>query len=208
MGIEGLRSYLPRDQRKVSEATLLIEQANALESTAELLQSEFGVYIPSGGAGSIKMKCIWGVEHKDGGIERSMRYYYETDSAFCFRDHGVIDPVAIRSSVWNVSKTQAAKAMVNNHTVSNRPHWSQRMKEMLEAEEQQFASIPNAIQALNLKLNGIEGYSDNQYNPRVIALKLKIMEVFDPLWTLTEIEQWLDAASQTMEGIINAKERL
>lgn len=196
MSLLDIHKYLPKEEQgKVSETALLIERANELESTRELLIRHFSLYIPSDGATSIKIPCPWRFEHKDGGKDKGMRYYFDTDSAFCFRDHGVVDPVYINSMVWGETRKNTAKIMLERAGKLKRDHYSTRMESLLSAQVQtQTANQQYALEALNMALRDVPEYVSAQFNSAVIAAKNLCMERFDPQWTLSDIEKWITAS--------------
>lgn len=205
-----LRSYLPKeDTSKVSETQALIDRANALESTRDLLMSEYNILVPEDGANSIKLRCPYAFEHKDGGKDKGMRYYFDSDSAFCFRDHGVIDPVFIRSMKWGETRLKTAKIMLEKAGVFKREHYSVRMTDMLSAEKTKtLANQPYAFEALNLALRNESEYVSHQFNPKVVSAKNRCLESFNPAWTLQDIEKWITASIIYVKQVAHAQEGL
>lgn len=200
---------MKQEDIKVSQSTLMIERANALESTRELLVKHFNLYIPESGSTSVKIACPWRVEHKDGGKDKAMRYYFDTDSAFCFRDHGVIDPVMINSMLWGESKAKTARMMLERAGVFKREHYSKRMQELLEQSHKEVPANQNyAMEALNAALRDCPEYVSRQFNPRVIKMKNTCSERFNPAWTLSDIEKWITASVTYIRmGIEHDEER-
>ena len=190
-----LTKYLKQDTAPVSQTTLLIEQANALESTRELLVQHFNLYIPEQGSVSIKLACPWKFEHKDGGKDKAMRYYFDTDTAFCFRDHGVIDPVYINSMVWGQTRKKTARTMLERAGRLRRESYSKRMQDLLQGQEKEnSANQAYAFEALNLALRDVPEYTSNQFNPSVLGAKNICTEKFNPAWSFTEVSRWIEAS--------------
>ena len=206
MDVNGLKKYLPSAEGEVSQLTLLIEQANACESVHDILFNHFKIFIPEGGSGSVKLKCPYSLEHKDGGKEKAMRYYYETDSAYCFRDHGVLSPTFLWASEWGVSEAAAARRILDRAGVGKRESWRTRIENIINSPETaSSASVSSALTALAMRYRDIDGYVSLQYRPAVLQEKLRVSEMFNPMWDFESVEKWLDYSTEKMKEVINGE---
>lgn len=206
-----LAKFLPK--KDDTNPTLdLIERANSQFSCIDILNKEFGYSIPYGGSGSTKLACIWGWEHKDGGVEKCMRYYWETDQAFCFRDHGIIDVVAIRASQKGLSKSKTAKKLLYEAGLLGKEPWQDRIKKAQENLQEthhssKYMNMNLAEQMFNESLRSVENYATLQFKPLIVQTKNEILEELDPSWSLDELTQWLEKSKQTMRATIEEWQR-
>lgn len=184
----------------------LLEQAARVESTRELLVTKYHLIIPEHGSTSIKLHCPWGIEHKDRGKEKSMRYYYDTDTAFCFRDHGVVDSVVLRADLWGVSRTKAARSMLEKAGLLKREHWSRRMKTMLEQEEvKSDTNVSYAFSALNSSLSQHSEYLRSQYKKPVVKAKQRCLDAFNPAWSMDSVLKWIETSTAYIMRFVDGK---
>jgi hypothetical protein len=200
-----LAKYLPKEEDKLRYSRDLIERANAQFSCIDILNKEFGYYIPKGGVGSTKLHCLWGWEHKDGGTEKCMRYYWESDTAYCFRDHGVIDVVTIRAVQKGLSKVKTAKLLLQEAGVFNSDPWNvriQKAQEHMKSERRQPMDMKLAQSMFNQALRSVEGYGKVQYKPDIVQAKNSMMEELDPSWNSEQLLEWIDTSKTKMRDTV------
>lgn len=193
-----LSKYLPKQEdTRPTDTQDLISRANAQLSCIDLLNKHFGYELEKGGSGSLKLNCVWGYEHLDGGVEKCMRYYWETDRCFCFRDHGVIDAVTLQSYLWNESKARTARQVLESAGLLRRePYYARMPKLLTAAHEEPSMSLPAVQQMFNEQLRLLPVYDKMQYMPDVIALKNTLMQEVEESWNLDEILKWVDESVQ------------
>jgi len=200
-----LAKYLPKEDASRSSALDLIERANAQFSCVDILNREYGYEIPKGGSGSTKQHCLWGWEHKDGGVEKCMRYYWESDTAYCFRDHGVIDVVSIRATQKGLSKLRTAKLLLTEAGIFNNDPWNVRVEkaqEHLKNPTKHTMDMRLAESMYTSRLKSIEGYGTLQYRSEVVNLKNSMMEELDPSWNSEKLLEWIEKSRTKMEVAI------
>lgn len=200
-----LEKFLPKQEDSKTFAQDMIERANAQFSCIDILNKEFGYDIPYGGVGSAKLQCLWGWEHKDGGVEKCMRYYWESDQAFCFRDHGVIDVVTIRASQKGLSRVKTATYLLQEAGLLKAEPWDVRIKkhqENLSTPKKSFLDLRLAEQLFNQMLKNVPNYSKVQFRPEIIQLKSAKIEELDPSWGLDKLSSWMVECENIMQTTI------
>lgn len=193
--------YLPSVQTAQSEREALFERANSLGSALRVLNDELGCDIPEhSDSKSWKFRCPWGEEHPDGGLDKNTRFYWDADRAFCFSTHGVLDLVGIRSLMWSVPTTIAAKRLVESYDAQNvRKPWRERIEAardaLLAKQSPRLMDTTHAHAALHSALRAIDGYIEAQYRPEVRQVVRQAQEMLDPTWDFETTMKWLDAAT-------------
>lgn len=201
-----LAKYLPNKSDDVNTSLDLIDRANLQFSLIDILNKEFGYDIPYGGAGSTKLHCVWGGEHKDGGIEKCMRYYWDSDTAFCFRDHGVIDVVTIRAAQKGLSKVKTARSLLQEAGIFNNDPWNVRIEKiqehLKENNSRKYVDLRLAEQVFNESLRSLDGYGRLQYKADIIQTKVGLIEELDPSWDLDQLMEWINKAKTIMRETV------
>lgn len=191
--------YLPSVETAQSERSALFERANAMGSALRVLNDELGCDIPEySESKSWKFRCPWGEEHSDGGVDKNTRFYWDADRAYCFATHGVLDLVGLRSLMWSVPTTVAARRIIESQETKNarKPWWDRvaAAKDALLAREEspRLMNVQHAYSALHASLRAIDGYSEAQYRPEVREAVRQAQEALDPTWDFPRTLQWLD----------------
>ena len=190
--------YLPSVETAQTERSALIERANSMGSALRILNDELGCGIPEeSGSKSWKFRCPYGDEHADGGVDKNCRFYWESDRAYCFADHGVLDFVGLRSLMWGVSMFAAARRIVQSQeALEARKPWWERVPDirarMRTVEQPKPMSTDHAKAALYTALRAVPGYIESQYRPEIREAVAASLEALDPSWTFDLTLQWLD----------------
>lgn len=210
MGENPLAKYLPKQEDSKNNSLDLIERANQQFSCLDILNKEYGYNIPHGGQGSTKQYCIWGWEHRDIGVEKCMRYYWETDTAYCFRDHGVVDVVSIRATERGMSKTRTAKLLLQEAGVFNSDPWNVRIEKSkirIQEHKKPDMDMRLAESMFNSELRSLEDYATLQYKPDIVQAKNSMLEELDPSWSAQQILDWISGSKAEMEKVIKTWQR-
>lgn len=210
MSIEDSRRFLPKtsqEDERLSKWLALIQRANATSSTIRILNDELRCNVPEYSMGkSWKFHCPWGFEHKDHGIEKHARYYWEDDEAFCFKDHGKLDPVGLRAMQWGMPKTAAAKRMLDEAGVLRRKNFRQRMDEMLEMQANPPAPVEarltTARAALYESLSRVPQYAEHQFRPDVQETLQDALQRFDKDWGFPEVLAWVEESQKAIQHVL------
>lgn len=203
--------YLPQDgDRKRDERSLMFDRANATESVVRILNDELDAGVPESGEGkSWKLSCPWGIEHSDAGLDKAARYYWESDHAYCFAGHDVLDVVTIRSLMWHCSRYAAARRLLTLHAPDAVPK-AQRLAELahkVRAGEQPLAmSLPQAHQALTASLTRVDGYTEAQYRPAVREALMTCLSALNPSWAMADVLKWIEASTAYVGQTLKTKE--
>lgn len=193
--------YLPAVETAQSERSALIERANACGSALRILNDEFGLGIPEeSGSKSWKINCPYQHEHPDGGVDKNCRFYWESDRAYCFADHGVLDFVALRAMQWGIAPMAAARRIVEAHEESSarKPWWEragQARTRLLHADQPPPMSTQHAQAALIEALRAREGYVEAQYRPDVRKALQDVLEALDPSWDFDQTLSWVTSGA-------------
>lgn len=98
----------------MSGSSALIDLANEKVSITDVL-GWAGVYVPETFGRSVKVECPWGhLFHSDGGIDRSMRVYSESNSAFCFSCSVFYTPVRLHARANDIDEKTAAGDLLDH----------------------------------------------------------------------------------------------
>lgn len=162
--LDGAAKYLvPKDDRaRYEERDALVIRAN---DTADLrvMLNDLGADIPEDAVTSWKAHCPFGAEHSDGGIEKAMRYYPESNSAYCFAAHGILTPVRVLALSEGISQHKAAQRLVGAAGI--RYGWRERFREVQEeASRPGTASPAYAITALHVRIQTHPNYLRRQFD--------------------------------------------
>lgn len=182
-----------------------IDRANAAVSTLMVLLSH-GCDIPEGVERSWKFHCPFGNEHIDSGMEKNARYYGQTDTAFCFAQHGALTPVKIEAYTQGTTYAKAAESILRERGLWRvvKPY-KERMTELLsEREEAPQVSTSYVVDALRTSLAQVEEYKRRQYDEDVRKKMEQCLEVLDALpdHSLETLSKWLDKAKAAMLRVI------
>lgn len=161
-----------------------------------VLKDLFNVSVPEGlGYRSWKTYCPLGWEHPDGGVDKGFRVYEQTNSAFCFVQHGQMGPVRLAQMRWGGKQIVAARRLLEMYQLGQKRHWRQRYEEVLnEREIRQEISPAYVVEALRMALDAIPGYTARQYESKFVSLMEIELEALDELLgrhpSDAEIRQW------------------
>jgi hypothetical protein len=96
------------------KAPTLVDRANDLISIIGLLRS-LDVHVPDiGVTKSYRTYCPFGILHPDHGMDKALRIYPETNSAFCFAGCGYFTPVGLAMMAWDLTPAEAAQKLLDD----------------------------------------------------------------------------------------------
>lgn len=164
-----MKKYLPStDSQPTYRTHWLVELADTSVRIEEVLRL-FDVHIPEG-AGSWKAFCPFSEEHEDGGVDRALRVFSESNSCMCFALHGPMTP----SQVWEIhtgkSRVQASEALLERFGIPTRRPTYQERVERLMAEHSKPTPIDRTEiwEGMNAHLRNDENYLKHQYDKNVL----------------------------------------
>jgi hypothetical protein len=183
-----------------SDAVLFIEQANRSVSIEKVLFDHFGIEVGPG-----KNPCPFDFEHSDGGQDKALRVYPDTNSAYCFALHGVLDPVKLFSLKGDNRPLYAAQLLMRAYGIDTRPKgWRERYNDIALQRETSVRQIPpgSVVEALQAALRQDQGYVAHQFHPDVLRAVEGQLDAIDKLVSQTtdikEIQEWLTQAKATI----------
>lgn len=100
----------------LGQRTSWIATANENISIIDVLTSlGIHVQIANSSGTSRKIHCPFGeLYHSDSGLEKTMRVFKQTNSAYCFRCNQSYDPVSLAAAVWDTSRHAAALRLLED----------------------------------------------------------------------------------------------
>lgn len=205
-GIERYRKQPVEAER--SAAGQLIDRANEID-IFDVLTQFFRIDVPSGGD-SFKARCPFAHEHADGGLDKGWRVYSATNSSYCFVMHGILTPVRliqIKDDIW---AKEAAEKLLRHYDLLRPVPWQERAELLLEQrsrmDEPRVGSPTNAVEALQMHLQQVEGYDSRQFDADVQQAMEKILEVLDRVYERDDPEEalhlWFDRAKKYMTATV------
>lgn len=104
-----------------------------------------------------KIYCPFGVEHRDGGIDRAFRYYPSTNTAYCFSIHGFFTPVRLMAMKEDLSFYAAANLLIEHYSIDGT-----RTPEIIPCESTRIAYLQRALM---ISLTSHPKFEKGQYAP-------------------------------------------
>jgi hypothetical protein len=169
MRIPGLDKYRP----KVEDKPVDYFVAMALEKVRieDVINQYFNpdLEIPYNTT-SWKTSCPFQFEHEDYGFEKQFRVYSETNSCYCFKMHGHMDPVSLwQARLPGATRRQAAIALLEAFGIeTNTKHWRERFREAQDLRDEPFDPAP-VKRAFQTMLHSLPDYDKRQFDGDVIT---------------------------------------
>lgn len=118
---------------------------------------------------SWKTSCPFQFEHEDFGFEKQFRVYSETNSCYCFKMHGHMDPVILwQSRLPGSTRRQAAIDLLETYGVETKTKsWRERFREAQAEKQSSFDPAP-VMQAFQVMLSSLPDYGKRQFDGDVI----------------------------------------
>jgi len=147
------------------------------------------------GSTSWKTSCPFQEEHEDAGFEKQFRVYADTNSCYCFKMHGHMDPVYLwQTRLPGASRRQAAIDLLETFGVETKTkHWRERMLERKMEKDIAFDPEP-VMRAFQTRVQSLPDYDKRQFEGDVIedvdtALR-EIQEKVPHFKTFKELERF------------------
>ncbi len=153
---------------------------------------------------SVKIHCPFGdVHHSDGGAEKAMRIYPDTNSAYCFAGCGHFTPVRLVSHAWDRPQAEVAVDLLDQ--LGHRPL---SLAEQFAGHET-WNPPPDAGQlaeALKTFCRRIDpSWEDRQFEPLVAARLTQCLRLLDRVATDDDAQRWLAGVKQVMSQLLDAR---
>lgn len=149
-----------------------------------------------GYGGSMKIFCPFGGLHSDGGHEKAMRIYPDTNSAWCFACQSFYTPVKMVAEARHVDQGTAAAALLERigyQPPSVDEQW---------ADVQRKSILPDAGQLADaLKIyceRVVPRWRVRQFDAGPAQLLTKCLRLLDLVRTDEEAQLWLNTAKRVM----------
>jgi len=148
-----------------------------------------------------KNYCPWGeVTHYDGGQEKALRVYADSNSAWCFDENRRFRPVDVLMREFDIDAETAALRLLE-HIGYVAPDYESRWDAIAEAEEVVDA---NALtEALRLACKRMTNDWDNKQFDDIIARKFQqCLSLLSKVKTSADSDQWLAVTKQAMKTVL------
>jgi hypothetical protein len=118
---------------------------------------------------SWKTSCPFQFEHEDFGFEKQFRVYSETNSCYCFKMHGHMDPVILwQSRLPGANRRVAAIDLLETYGIETKTkNWKERFRETA-AERTMILDPAPVMQAFQVMLHSLPDYGKRQFEADVI----------------------------------------
>lgn len=197
MKIPGLDKYRPQAENRPVDYWVAL--ANDRIRVEDVINEHFAPDLPIPyHSTSWKTSCPFEFEHEDFGFEKQFRVYSETNSCFCFKMHGHMDPVILwQSRLPGLSRRQAAIDLLESYGIDTKTkNWRERFKETLAESEASFDPAP-VKRAFQVMLISLPDYGRRQFEGDVITdvdTALKEIERKVPEFkSRKQLERWFNA---------------
>lgn len=168
--------------RRRAHGQVEIDKANGIP-IQQLLEEDYGIFVPSHLERSWKTNCPYDFEHPDGGVGKSMRVYH-TNTAHCFDQHGHLSPVRLEQIKSDCGQLRAARILAKRFGLASKePYWK-RMNQMVLERETRLGDVGSpihAVEALQHALAVSPEYVERQYDADVSAAFEEQLEKLDSL---------------------------
>lgn len=156
-----------------------IEKANEIP-IQDVLKDYFDIYVPMELESAWKTFCPFGFEHSDFGLEKAFRVYPDSNSSFCFAEHGSMNNVRLLQMHEGISAKKAARKLLVHYGLMDTFDWRKHFQEIAEQRAEQTAiSTASLVEALHLALSSHPAWSHLQFHPdmqEALELRLTVLE--------------------------------
>ena len=186
---------------KLGQKTSWIQLANDQVRISDVLAS-VDIFVQSAelSSRSRKIHCPFGkFYHSDSGLEKTMRVFHESNSAYCFRCNQSYDPVSLASAIWDVSRNAAALRLLDDagfKPKSLEERWNDAVGS-LKVE----VDLLSLADALKVYCSGIASDWTIRQLDDTVAVKLNAcLELLSSVHTEQDAEKWLSICKQVMRN--------
>ena len=199
-----LRPSAPRKRRPRG----IVERADAEIPIKEVLEG-LHVYVPNGIVGSWKIRCPFGAEHKDGGIDPNCRVY-PSNALFCFAlsQHGSMRPSDIFAKQMHVTRKRAAYLLLESRGLL-KPMTYQELwaagTERRKSATGHLGAAQGMVAALQKALERDEAYQAHELDDPIQEQWIVILQALDrimadPASTADMLRAWLRASAASLHA--------
>lgn len=158
-----------------------------------------GVELPDapGYGRSMKVHCPFGaLFHSDGGMEKAMRVYVDSNHAWCFACHAFYTPVKIVATAGSMDWATAATVLLDK--IGHKPatlddEWRAVVEHHQDPDPAQLAD------ALKLYCQRvIPGWRSRQFDRAEASLLTRCLQLLDLVRTDEEAQLWLNTSKTVM----------
>lgn len=148
-----------------------------------------------------KSWCLFGhLAHPDGGLERALRIYEDTNSAYCFACAKAWRPVSLMAEVWDCTWAEAADRMCQMAGITE-PTWQEKWEALQQPVPPDTARLGEALKAWCRRVRGPSWeleQTDAWFGvPLAACLGLLPLVTTDP-----EAREWLDGCKRIMGPLL------
>jgi hypothetical protein len=197
MKIPGLDKYRP--QASAQPVDFWVALANERVRIEDVINQHFNPDLPVPyHTTSWKTSCPFAFEHEDFGFEKQFRVYSETNSCYCFKMHGHMDPVSLwQSRLPGLTKRQAAIDLLETYGIDTKTrNWRERFRETQAEAASAFDPGP-VKRAFQVMLLSLPDYGKRQFDEDVIAdvdtVLKEIEEKVPKFRSRKSMERWFDS---------------
>lgn len=146
---------------------------------------------------SMKLYCPFGdVYHHDGGSEKSLRIYPETNSAWCFAGCGYFSPVKLVALKRDLSEEEAAEAMLEE-TGYVAPNYSDQWDALVN--ETKLADTTSLAEALKVACSRMTpDWEELQFTSSVSSMLARCLALLAKVRTEEDADKWLATTKTAM----------
>jgi hypothetical protein len=179
-----------------------IDQANEATTISEVLMS-LGIYVPEGSyyGNSKKIHCPFGFYHSDGGIDKAMRIYYKSNTAYCFSCNKRYSPVTLFSAKNDCSLTNAALELLDSKGLgfkSLEEQWEEANK-----KPEVILDVSALADALKIYCSTlVDNWTILQLNDVVSSKLNACFNLLDLVKTDEDAHNWLSTCKAAMKRLL------
>lgn len=185
--------------QRTSWITLANEQVKIVDVLASI---NISVQVASSHGVSKKLHCPFGgLYHSDSGLEKTMRVFQETNSAYCFRCNQSYDSVSLASALWDVSRPEAAMRLLEDSDFKPKT-LKERWRDAVTPEviEVDLLSLADALKTY---CSGISQDWNIKQLDGEVAIKLNAcLDLLRSVNTPQDSEKWLSVCKQVMSKVL------
>lgn len=191
---------------KLGQKTSWITTANEKISIFDVLATlGISAYFTGEGSVSRKIHCPFGnLYHSDSGLEKTMRVFKNTNSAYCFRCNQSYDPVSLAAAVWDTSRHAAALRLLEDSDFKPKS-LDERWQDAVRVETMPVDLLALA-DALKMYCSGIcNDWTMRQLDGQVATKLNSCLQLLTAVKTDEDAVKWLNVCKQAMTQVLEIK---
>ncbi len=150
---------------------------------------------------SIKVHCPFGdLHHIDGGADKAMRIYPDSNSAFCFAGCGYFTPVRLVSHAWGRPYAEVAEELLDHAGVKRKS-----LRERFTEARDWSPDVDRTMLAEALKTycrRVCPDWLERQFDARVGDRLTRCLVLLDLVGDAAQAQEWLAGSKRAMEHIL------